>query len=174
MTQKFGKLDILINNAGIARSEGGDWGTSTASIISQEILKEIYETNFFGLVAVTQTFLPLLKKSAAARIVNVGSMLGSLTMHADFEGPLKGFKTFGYNSSKTAVNAFTIHLAAELRETPHKVNTAHPGWVKTDLGTDAATHAVAVREKDALVDVSVTVVDEHFVDLVGAGLVVGL
>jgi NAD(P)-dependent dehydrogenase (short-subunit alcohol dehydrogenase family) len=81
--------------------------------------------------------LPLLKKSPAARIVNLSSILGSLTLHADPANPLGG-KWLAYDASKSALNAFTIHLAHELKDTPIKVNSAHPGWVKTDMGTDAA------------------------------------
>jgi NAD(P)-dependent dehydrogenase (short-subunit alcohol dehydrogenase family) len=78
--------------------------------------------------------LPLLKKSEAGRIVNVSSILGSLSLHADPNSPIADFKAFAYDASKSAVNAFTIHLAAELKGTSIKVNSAHPGWVKTDMG----------------------------------------
>jgi len=82
--------------------------------------------------------LTLLKKSPAGRIVNLSSILGSLTLHADPKSPIYDFKAFAYNSSKSALNAFTIHLAYELKDTPIKVNSAHPGWVKTEMGGDAA------------------------------------
>jgi len=78
--------------------------------------------------------LPLLKKSEAGRVVNLSSILGSLTLHADPKSPIAGFKAFAYDASKSALNAFTIHLAAELKDTKIKVNSAHPGWVKTDMG----------------------------------------
>jgi len=132
---KFGKLDILINNAGIA---GGDFFTNTTSKTTEEELKSVYETNFFSVVALTQQLLPLIKKSDAGRIVNLSSILGSLALHADPKSPIAGSKLFSYNSSKAALNAFTIHLADELRGTPIKVNSIHPGWVKTEMGTDAA------------------------------------
>ena len=80
--------------------------------------------------------LPLLEKSAAGRIVNLSSILGSNSLHARPEG--LGTKGLAYDSSKTALNAFTIHLADALKGTKIKVNSAHPGWVKTDMGTDAA------------------------------------
>ena len=135
LDEKFGKLDILINNAGIA---GGDFFTNNTSKTTEEELKSVYETNFFSVVALTQQLLPLVKKSDAGRIVNLSSILGSLTLHADPTSPIAGSKLFSYNSSKAALNAFTIHLADELKNTPVKVNSVHPGWVKTEMGTDAA------------------------------------
>ena len=135
LDEKFGKLDILINNAGIA---GGDFFTNTTSKTTEEELKSVYETNFFSVVALTQQLLPLVKKSDAGRIVNLSSILGSLTLHADPKSPIAGSKLFSYNSSTAALNAFSIHLADELKDTPIKVNSVHPGWVKTEMGTDAA------------------------------------
>jgi NAD(P)-dependent dehydrogenase (short-subunit alcohol dehydrogenase family) len=132
---KYGKLDILINNAGIA---GGDFFTNTTSKTTEEELRSVYETNFFSVVALTQQLLPLIKKSEAGRIVNLSSILGSLALQADPKSPIAGSKLFSYNSSKAALNAFTIHLADELRGTPVKVNSIHPGWVKTEMGSDAA------------------------------------
>jgi NAD(P)-dependent dehydrogenase (short-subunit alcohol dehydrogenase family) len=90
-------------------------------------------------VALTDALLPLVKKSPAGRIVNLSSILGSLTLHADPNSPLYHAKSFAYDASKTALNAFTIHLAYELRDTNIKVNSAHPGWVKTDMGGEHAT-----------------------------------
>jgi NAD(P)-dependent dehydrogenase (short-subunit alcohol dehydrogenase family) len=133
--EHFGKLDILVNNAGIA---AGDFFTNTTSKTTEDELKSVYETNFFSVVGLTQQLLPLIKKSDAGRIVNLSSILGSLALHADPKSPIAGSKLFSYNSSKAALNAFTIHLADELRNTPIKVNSVHPGWVKTEMGTDAA------------------------------------
>jgi NAD(P)-dependent dehydrogenase (short-subunit alcohol dehydrogenase family) len=82
--------------------------------------------------------LPLIRKAPAGRIVNLSSILGSLTLHADPKSPIYNSKAFAYDASKTALNAFTIHLAQELRGTAIKVNSAHPGWVKTDMGGEAA------------------------------------
>ena len=90
------------------------------------------------MVALTRALLPLLKKSAAGRIVNVSSILGSLTLHATPGSPIYGAKMFAYDASKTALNAYTIHLAHALKETKIKVNSAHPGWVKTELGGEGA------------------------------------
>ena len=134
---RFGKLDILVNNAGIA-IDGGDFsnpnGFNTTSTVPIKKLRETFETNFFAVVALTQTLLPLLKKSPAGRIVNLSSVLGSLTLNADPNSQIYNVKAFAYNASKTALNAFTVSLAAELRNTNIKVNSAHPGWVKTDMG----------------------------------------
>jgi len=95
--------------------------------------RETFDTNLFGLIAVTQAFLPLLRKSEAGRIVNVSSLLGSLTLHSDPGSPIYNFKVPAYNVSKSAVNAWTVQLAYELRDTHIKVNTIHPGYVKTDM-----------------------------------------
>ena len=98
-----------------------------------EALRATYELNVFALHAVTQAFWPLLEKSEAARLVNVSSQLGSLTIHADFAGPLKDYKLLAYDSSKAAVNMMTVHYAWQWRETPHRANAIHPGSVVTDL-----------------------------------------
>lgn len=134
--QRYGRLDILVNNAGVSRENflGGNKTSET----SAETLRETFETNFFAVVAVTQALLPLIRKAKAGRIVNLSSILGSNTLHATPGSPIYEAKTFGYNASKAALNSFTIHLAHELKGTKIKVNSAHPGWVKTDMGTDAA------------------------------------
>ena len=134
--EKFGKLDILVNNAGIG-PEDGIFNFKTINTTEEE-LQKIFGTNVFATVAVTRSLLPLLKKSEAGRIVNLSSILGSLTLHADPKSPIAGIKSFAYDASKAALNAFTIHLAAELKDTKIKVNSAHPGWVKTEMGTDQA------------------------------------
>ena len=128
VTKEFGKLDILINNAGIGVSD------NKTSEVSDEVLETTFATNVFAVIALTRELLPLLRKSAAGRIVNLSSILGSLALQADPESPIAGSKSFAYNASKTALNAFTIHLAAELKDTKIEVNSAHPGWVKTDMG----------------------------------------
>jgi NAD(P)-dependent dehydrogenase (short-subunit alcohol dehydrogenase family) len=146
--QNFGKLDVLVNNAGIMVE--GEWAANNSHTISTETLRQTFDTNFFGPVALTQALLPLLKKAPAARIVNLSSIQGSLANHSDPKSPIYGIKPFGYNSSKTALNAFTVHLAHALRDTPIKVNSAHPGWVKTDMGTDAAPLNVVDGAKTAV------------------------
>lgn len=129
----YGKLDILINNAGILLEHQSE-KECTASMVPLELLRRTFETNFFNLIHLTQTLLPLLKQSSAGRIVNLSSVLGSLTLHSDPKSPIYDSKLFAYDASKTALNAFTIHLAHELRNTQIKVNSAHPGWVKTEMG----------------------------------------
>jgi NAD(P)-dependent dehydrogenase (short-subunit alcohol dehydrogenase family) len=135
LEQKFGRLDVLINNAGISADPLGEGKTSATSADS---LNRTFETNFFAPVALTQVLLPLLKKSDAGRIVNMSSILGSQTLHSDPTSFIYDFKSLSYDASKAALNSFTIHLAHELKGTKIKVNSAHPGWVKTDMGTDAA------------------------------------
>lgn len=134
---KHGVLDILINNAAVwleipsASSPPLPEGTSALSI---DILRQTFEANFFAPVQLTQKLLPLIRKSAAGRIVNVSSILGSLTRHCDPTSTIYDFKVFAYDASKTALNAFTVHLAHELRDTSIKVNSIHPGWVRTEMG----------------------------------------
>jgi NAD(P)-dependent dehydrogenase (short-subunit alcohol dehydrogenase family) len=133
--KNFGRLDILINNAGVSVD---GLGGGKASSTGRDSLHQTFETNFFAPVALTQALLPLLKKSPAARIVNMSSILGSQSLHADPKSPIYDFKSLAYDASKAALNSFSIHLAHELKDTKIKVNSAHPGWVKTDMGTDAA------------------------------------
>jgi NAD(P)-dependent dehydrogenase (short-subunit alcohol dehydrogenase family) len=132
---RYGRLDILVNNAGVA---GGTFpGTGPehrAADVPMAVLRKVFETNFFAVVALTEKLLPLIQKSPAGRIVNLSSILGSLTLQADPNSPIYHAKSFAYDASKTAVNAFTVHLAYDLRGTKIKVNSAHPGWVKTDMG----------------------------------------
>lgn len=131
----FGRLDILINNAGIfLDSRNGNQTSST----SQDVLRKTFDTNFFAVVGLTQALLPLLRKSDAGRIVNLSSILGSSTLHATKGSFVYDAKTFAYDASKAALNSFTIHLAHELQGTKIKVNSAHPGWVKTEMGGEGA------------------------------------
>ncbi|HXE08493.1 MAG TPA: SDR family oxidoreductase [Acidobacteriaceae bacterium] len=133
--REFGRLDILINNAGVLLDPRSHNATSTTPL---SMLRETFEINFFAAVALTQALLPLLRKSAAGRIVNLSSILASLTYHATEGSPVYHSKTFAYDASKAALNSFTIHLAHELRNTNIKVNSAHPGWVKTEMGGEGA------------------------------------
>lgn len=136
----FGRLDILVNNAGIMIDE-------TKKKISEQSLdtwRKTFETNLFGLIETTQAFLPLLKESEAGRIVNLSSILGSIEFHATPGSPVYESKGMpAYNVSKSAVNAYTVQLAYELKETKIKVNAAHPGWVKTEMGGEGATMELA-------------------------------
>jgi len=101
-------------------------------------------------VLLTNKLLPLLKKSDAGRIVNLSSILGSQALHSNPNSPIYASKLFAYDASKTALNAYTIHLAAALAGTSVKVNSAHPGWVKTDLGSDAAPMEVVDGAKTSV------------------------
>ena len=144
---KYGHLDILVNNAGIMIDD-------TTKLPSQQPLanwRRTFDTNVFGLIAVTQAFLPLLMKSAAGRIVNVSSLLGSITYHADPTSLIYDYKApVSYNVSKSTVNAWTVQLAHELRNTAIKVNTIHPGHVKTDMGGEAAPMEIADGAKTSV------------------------
>ena len=134
---QFGHLDILVNNAGIAIQSDGP--PSTGSL---EAIERSFRTNFFGAVAVTQAMLPLLRKAAAARIVNVSSGLGSLTLNGDPNWPFAEVKFLGYNGSKAALNMLTVQLAYELRETRIKVNSADPGYTATDMNGHRGTQSI--------------------------------
>jgi NAD(P)-dependent dehydrogenase (short-subunit alcohol dehydrogenase family) len=136
---RYGRLDILVNNAGIAAGKFPGTGPEhSATDVPQDLLRKVFDTNFFAQVALTSALLPLIRKSPAGRIVNLSSILGSVTLHADPHSPIYHAKSFAYDASKTALNAFTVHLAYELRDTNIKVNSAHPGWVQTDMGGDQA------------------------------------
>jgi NAD(P)-dependent dehydrogenase (short-subunit alcohol dehydrogenase family) len=124
-----GRLDILINNAGIARGDG----TGLPSETTLETMREVFETNVFGVVAVTNAMLPLLRRAPAARIVNVSSEVGSIAAMTDPDGPLWRLTSVPYPASKTALNMVTAMYAKELRDTPIKINTANPGYCATDF-----------------------------------------
>lgn len=124
--REFGRLDVLVNNAGIIHQD--DRG-ATATLAA---FRATYETNVFAVFRVTKLFLPLLLKSPAARVVNVSSGLGSLTLQAKRAFPL-GTALVAYNTSKTALNALTIHLARDLKDTSVKVNAITPGHCATDI-----------------------------------------
>ncbi len=126
--QKINVLDVLINNAGIA---GGFPQPSLETDIS--VFKQVFETNFFGVIEVTQAFIDLLKQSPEPRIVNVTSGLGSLTLHNDPSWKYYQVKGAVYVSSKAALNAYTIVLAYDLRDTSFKVNAVDPGYTATDF-----------------------------------------
>jgi NAD(P)-dependent dehydrogenase (short-subunit alcohol dehydrogenase family) len=126
---EYGRLDALINNAGIAR---GDWG-GRPSQTTLGTLREVYETNVFGVVAMTNAMLPLLRNAPAARIVNVSSEVGSIASSTNPASPLYPMASIPYPSSKTALNMITVMYAKELRDTPIKVNAANPGYCATDL-----------------------------------------
>lgn len=157
----YGRLDILVNNAGI----GNDWAY-TAADVPVAFLRETFEVNFFNLVALTQQLLPLLRTSPAGRIVNQSSALASLTLHSTPGSGIEDFKPLAYNASKTAVNAFTVHLAHALKETVIKVNAAHPGNVVTDLNpTGLISAAEGARTAVRLAMLSANGPSGHFFHL---------
>lgn len=133
-----GRLDILVNNAG-CRSEA-DGLPGHADI---DAVRRVFEVNFFGSLAVTQAMLPLLRKSSSARIVNVSSELGSLSLNGDPDWEFAHVKPLGYNASKAALNMLTVLLAAELRDAGIKVNAANPGFTATDLNGHRGHQTVA-------------------------------
>ena len=138
---RYGRLDILMNNAGVNLPGDGLPGAADPAEVQR-----IFDTNFFGALRVAQTMLPLLRKSPAGRIVNVSSGLGSLTLSSDPSSPSFNtkFKYIGYSASKAALNMLTVHLAYELRDTKIKVNSANPGFTKTDLNDNTGTQPVEV------------------------------
>ena len=131
----YGKLDILINNAGILL-EDNTGAAIQASETSPDIFRKTFDTNFFNTIAVTQAFVPLIKKSDAGRIVFLSSGLGSLNLHSDPKSPIYNYKLPAYDISKTALNGYAVHLAHELKDTNVKVNAAHPGSVVTDMNAN--------------------------------------
>lgn len=132
----YGRLDILVNNAGIFLNEFDNGNPIPASRTPSEIFRKTFDTNFFNTVELTQRFLPLVKKSDAGRIVFLSSGLGSLGLHSDPNSEIYNFKVPAYNISKTALNGYAVHLAHELKDTPIKVNAAHPGSVVTDMNAN--------------------------------------
>lgn len=135
--QEFGSLDVLINNAGVSLERG-----ASPSQLELAVLKETFETNFFGMFAVTKAMLSLLTKSPSGRIVNLSSGLGSLAINSDPESEFARFNLLAYNSSKTAVNALTVMFAKEYKNSPLKINAADPGYTATDLNRNTGYRSV--------------------------------
>ena len=130
--REYGRLDVLVNNAGTASvARRGALPSQT----SLDDMRAVYEINVFGVVAVTNAMLPLLRRAPAARIVNVSSEVGSITSQSDPASPLSQMMppSAQYPSSKAALNMLTAMYAKELRDTPIKVNAANPGYTATDF-----------------------------------------
>jgi NAD(P)-dependent dehydrogenase (short-subunit alcohol dehydrogenase family) len=146
IAEQYGRLDVLINNAAILPA-----GDNAVSEIEAAVLREGFETNVIGLVAVTQAMLPLLRKAEQARVVNLSTSLASFTLVGDPASRMSTRRTLAYNATKAAVNMVTVMLANELRGTGILVNAADPGNCATDMGgweaarTPAEGAAVAVR-----------------------------
>jgi NAD(P)-dependent dehydrogenase (short-subunit alcohol dehydrogenase family) len=145
---ELGRLDVLVNNAGI--SHAGQPGrpleevgkSGRPSVASLDEVRAVFETNVFGVIAVTQAMLPLLREAPAARIVNVSSGSGSLTLNADPTNSHREMFGAVYAPSKTALNAITLAFAIELMSTGIKVNAVCPGFTATDLNNFEGTGTV--------------------------------
>lgn len=153
--ERFGHLDVLINNAGITGSgqvSPEDAHDQVPSSVDLDMVRAVFETNVFGVIAVTNAMLPLLRRSPAPRIVNVSSAAGSLTIASDPDGPLAGLlASAAYTPSKTALNALTVQYANELWKDGILINVADPGYVDTEINnhsgylTAAQGAAILVR-----------------------------
>ena len=143
-------LDVLINNAGIL---GGY--EQKATTVDINVVREVFDTNFFGVIQLTEAFIDLLRKSDEPRIVNVTSGLGSLTLHSDPTWKYYNVKGAAYGPSKTALNAYTVVLAHELKDTNFKVNAVDPGYTQTDFnhhsGPGTVEDAAAIIVKYATI-----------------------
>jgi NAD(P)-dependent dehydrogenase (short-subunit alcohol dehydrogenase family) len=154
--REFGRLDILVNNAAISNTGNIAYKTvaeyaekSRASLIPVQEVRDIWETNVFGVIAVTQAMIPLLRKSAAARVVNVSSGLGSLTVNAS-PHPYRANFNPGYAASKSALNAVTLAFAIDLESEGIKVNAVTPGYTKTALNNFEGTETVEQGAAEAV------------------------
>jgi NAD(P)-dependent dehydrogenase (short-subunit alcohol dehydrogenase family) len=151
--ERYGKLDVLVNNAGV----GYEFATGTKpSQLKLETLRATFDTNFFGAFLVTQAMLPLLRKSASPRIINQSSTLGSLGTLSDPKSDYYTTNLLAYNSSKSALNGLTVAFAKELAGERIAVNSVCPGWVKTDMGTETAPRTV---EQGAAIAVKLATMD---------------
>jgi NAD(P)-dependent dehydrogenase (short-subunit alcohol dehydrogenase family) len=132
VTTDYGRLDILVNNAGSCFDAGGDFTAVTATTITRDELINSFDLNLFRQVEMIQEFLPVLKAAPYANVVNISSIVGSITAQSNPEMPLG--KPLGYAASKSALNMMTVMFAAALKDTNVRINAAHPGWAKTESG----------------------------------------
>jgi len=153
--RELGRLDVLVNNAGIAvggKAREGSLAEIRSSGVASEALvddiRAVFETNVFGVIAVTQAMLPLLREAPAGRIVNLSSRIGSLTVVSDPAFPMRGIGGVAYGPSKTALNAVTLAFAQELAGTAIKVNLACPGHTATDLNGHSGPRSVAEAARE--------------------------
>lgn len=154
---EFGRLDLLVNNAAISntRKQPGqsvaDYAKSTqTSVVSLDEIRTVWETNVFGVVAVTQAMLPLLREAPSPRIVNVSSGVGSLTLNADPAYPWRSIFGPVYPASKTALNAMTLAMMIELEPAGIKVNLVSPGFTATNLNGYAGTESVEDGSREVI------------------------
>ncbi|MEV8439698.1 SDR family NAD(P)-dependent oxidoreductase [Actinosynnema sp. NPDC051121] len=145
--ERFGRLDVLVNNAGITGSgqvSPQDAHDQRPAAVDPGMVREVFETNVFGVIAVTNALLPLLRRSPAPRIVNVSSHAASLTLTSDPDGPFAALPpSAAYSPSKSALNALTVQYANELREEGVLVNAVAPGYVDTDSNNHTGFLTVA-------------------------------
>jgi NAD(P)-dependent dehydrogenase (short-subunit alcohol dehydrogenase family) len=155
--KELGRLDVLINNAAISNTRRRpdetieEYAKSTRpSNVSLDEVRTVWETNVFGVLAVYQAMLPLLREAPAARIVNLSSGVGSLTMNSDPAYSYRGLFGPVYPASKTALNAMTLAMAIELEQLGIKVNAVSPGFTKTNLNNYAGTETVEEGAAEAV------------------------
>lgn len=155
--KELGRLDVLVNNAAISNTRKTSGmslaeyaAISRASNVPIEEVRAVWDTNVFGVLAVTQAMLPLLRETPAARIVNVSSGVGSLTRNSDPAFPYRSMYSPGYAASKTALNAITLAFAIELEPTGIKVNAVTPGFTKTNLNGYEGTETVEEGAAEAV------------------------
>lgn len=153
---EHGRLDLLVSNAGISNTRGDTLtpqemaASSTASVASLDEVRAIWDVNVFGVLAVYQAMLPLLRESSDARIVNVSSAVGSLSMNADPGFPWRMAYGPGYAASKTAENAMTLAMMIELEQTDIKINLVSPGFTSTALNNFAGTESVEEGSREVV------------------------
>lgn len=152
----MGRLDLLVNNAAISNTRKGDLSLqeyakiTLASNVSLDEIRAVWETNVFGVLAVYQAMLPLLREATAARVVNVRSGVGSLTLNADPAFPYRAFFSPVYPASKTALNAITLAMMLELESTGIKVNLVSPGFTATALNGYAGTETIEEGSREVV------------------------
>jgi NAD(P)-dependent dehydrogenase (short-subunit alcohol dehydrogenase family) len=150
---ELGRLDVLVNNAAISHAGDPDlsfeaiMNAGRPSIASVAEVRAVFETNVFGVLAVTQAMLPLLREAPVGRIVNVSSVVGSVTLQADPASPFRAIQSASYVPSKSALNSLTLSLANELASTRVKVNAVCPGYTATDLNKFQGTRSVEVAAR---------------------------
>jgi NAD(P)-dependent dehydrogenase (short-subunit alcohol dehydrogenase family) len=155
--QRHGTLDILVNNAGILPEATAE----PAEVVSTRLFRTTFATNVFGAVSVIERLLPLLRRSPAARIVNVSTTMGSLADQSDQQSPYYSVVVPAYQASKAALNSVTVGLSKLLADTPVKVNAVCPGFVQTDLTPINRAQAPLSAGDAARVVVRYALLDDH-------------
>jgi NAD(P)-dependent dehydrogenase (short-subunit alcohol dehydrogenase family) len=145
IASQYGRLDVLVNNAGIVDGDDGPPGRAELDAV-----RRVFDVNFFGTLAVTKAMLPLIRKAKAGRIVSLSSGLASLTLNSDPGWAFASYKMLGYCASKAAVNMMTVQLAYELRDTAIKVNVVNPGFTATDMNGHHGTQTVQEGAAEAV------------------------